>query len=337
MSVAALFAATACGSSTGKSTAAAAPLADSVSAACTQGAAEGTVNYWVSYDPDTFKKEIAPFEAKYPKIKIVQGVYHGTDITPKLSAEAQAGHALSADLVEADLPSLAPLVSANLVQNVDWTKFGLPASQLAGGGAVQGVRTYRLPIGLAYNTDKVKASDLPSTWDELANSRWKGQVIYDPRGDYLQGLGVAWGYDKADSWLKKFLAEDKPVALQGSTASLQQVASGQAELSTSATVDNVTQLHASGAPIAIKYLDVVPTLDYYAYITKNSPHANAAACFMSWWAGPQGTAQRVAIESKPNSTRPTGIAASASVAALTTAADGDAAAKFSTDIADQSK
>jgi iron(III) transport system substrate-binding protein len=331
VAAAALVAAAGCSSS--KSSSAAPTLASSVSAACTAGASEGTVNYWVSYDADTFKKEIAPFEAQYPKIKIVQGVYHGTDITPKVTAEAQTHHAPSADLIEADIPSLAPLVTANLVQTVNWTQYGLPADQLSGGSGVQGIRTYRIPGGIAYNTKLVQPSQLPDTWDGLVNSQWAGKIIYDPRGDYLENLAVPWGTAKAQTWLTGFLKTDKPVPVKGSTASLQQVASGQSLISTSATVDNVKQLAASGAPLAIKYLDIVPTLDYYAYVVKGAAHPNAAACFMSWWAGQQGVAQRVKYENKPNDTRPADLPAASQVASLTSEADAKLATTFATAIA----
>jgi iron(III) transport system substrate-binding protein len=311
-------------------------LATSLSAACQKGASEGTVDYWVSYDADTFKEELAPFESENPKIKVVQTQYHGTDITPKVSAEAQAGHTPTADLVEADVPSLVPIINAKLVDDVDWTQFGLPSDQLSGGSGIQGIRTYRVPAGIAYNTSLVQPSDLPETWEGLVDSKWSGQVIYDPRGDYLHNLAIPWGVDKATSWFKDFLSTDKPVAVEGSTSSLQQVASGQSKISTSATADNIAQLSATGAPLAIKYLDIVPTLDYYAYIVKGAQHPNAAACFMSWWAGPEGTAQRVKYESKPNDTVPQGIPAGSTVVSLTNEADGDTATKFATEIATDS-
>lgn len=326
-----LAAAAGCGSSSA-GTSNSPGLSNNLSSVCKQGAKEGTVNYWVSYDADTFKKELAPFEQQYPKIKIVQTAYHGEDITQKLSAESQARHPLTADLIEADIPSISPVISAKLVQPVDWTKYGVPSDQASGGG----VRTYRIPGGIAYNTKQVKASELPDTWAGLINSKWAGKIIYDPRGAYLQDLAVPWGVSKADSWFSSFVKTDKAVAVQGSTSSLQQVASGQSEISTSATSDNIKQLSAAGAPLAIKYLDVVPTLDYYAFIVKGAAHPNAAACFMAWWSGPKGVAQRVKYEDKPNASRPVGIPASSKAVSLTTTGDAGVATKFATYIANHS-
>lgn len=331
MTAVTLVAAAGCGSSNSDSPQSP-TLGSSLSAVCRQGAKEGTVNYWVSYDADTFKKELAPFEQKYPKIRVVQTAYHGSDITQKLIAEAQAHHALTADLIEADIPSLVPVISARLVQSVNWPEYGVPKDQQSGSG----IRTYRIPGGIAYNTKLVKPSELPSTWQGLINSKWAGKIIYDPRGSYLQNLAVPWGVTKADNWFSSFLKTDKPVAVQGSTASLQQVASGQSEISTSATSDNIKQLAAAGAPLAMKYLDIVPTLDYYAYIVKGAAHPNAAACFMAWWAGPQGTAQRVKYEDKPNDTKPVGIPASSQAVSLTTTRDAGLATKFATYIANHS-
>ena len=75
---------------------------------------------------------------------------------------------------------------------------------------------------------------------------------------------------------------------------------------------------AKGAPVAIKYLDVVPTTDYYAAIMKNAPHPNAAACFLAWWGSPDGQATMFKNEFKRNLTDPPGLPAGAKLVPINT-------------------
>ncbi|MCW2913516.1 MAG: hypothetical protein JWN52_1584, partial [Actinomycetia bacterium] len=45
-------------------------FARSMSAACDAGTKEGSLNYWSATDAGDFAKEIAPFEAEHPGIKV---------------------------------------------------------------------------------------------------------------------------------------------------------------------------------------------------------------------------------------------------------------------------
>ena len=304
---------------TGASGSPAAPggaLSVSLDQACQAGGGEGTLNYWTSTDPDVFKQEIEPFQAKYPNIKINYTSLRPADMVQRLIAEVQAHHSLDVDAIAGDLPSFAPLFDEKLIQPVDWTKLGVPEDiqfQLKG---FTTVRTYREVLGLGYNTQLVKESDLPSTWQDLINSKWAGKVIADPRGVYLSGLSLAMGKDQAIEWFKKFMSTDKPQIVKGATASMQKVISGEALLTTSSHDAEATEQQQKGAPVGIKYLDIVPTQDWYAIVMKGAAHPNAAACFFGWWTSPDGQAQQLKYEFKGNKTTPDGLPAGAKLVAI---------------------
>jgi iron(III) transport system substrate-binding protein len=284
--------------------------------ACQAGAGEGTLNYWTSTDPDVFKQEIEPFQAKYPNIKINYTSLRPADMVQRIIAEVQANHSLDVDAIAGDLPSFAPLFDDKLILPVDWTKLGVPADvqfQLKG---FTTVRTYRVVLGLGYNTQLVKESELPSTWQDLINSKLAGKVIVDPRGVYLSGLSLAMGKDQAIEWFKKFMSTDKPQIVKGATASMQKVISGEALLTTSSHDAEAVEQKQKGAPVDIKYLDIVPTQDWYAIVMKGAAHPNAAACFFGWWTSAEGQAQQLKYEFKENKTTPDGLPAGAKLVAI---------------------
>jgi len=292
------------------------------------------LNYWRSGDADVLRQEMAPFHEKYPGIEMSIGLYRPNEIAQRLSAEALAKHDLTADAVEGDLPSLLPLIEAGLIQDVDWEAYGVsPEVILTTDTGVRVARTYRIPGGVAYNTDLVDPAELPDTWEGLIDSKWAGEIIYDPRGHYLQTLALEWGIEKASAWFDEFLEVTKPVPVEGSTASLQQVVSGQHPISTSATTDNVARMRAKGAPIDVKLLNVVPTLDYYSMLVADAAHPNAAACFVQWWVSPEAVALREEIDYMGNSTMPKGVDPDAAVASISTPEEAATAHEFATKIA----
>lgn len=328
-------AATTGGSSTGSS-ASAAPgggLSVTLDQACQAGASEGTFDYWTSTDPDVFKQEIAPFESKYPDIKINYTSLRPADMVQRIIAEVQANHKLDVDGIAGDLPSFAPLFDDKLFQPVDWTKLGIPSDIQFDLNGFTTVRTYREVLGLGYNTQLVKESDLPSTWQDLINSKWAGKIIVDPRGVYLSGLSLAMGKDQAIDWFKNFMSTDKPQIVKGATASMQKVISGEALLTTSSHDAEATEQQQKGAPVGIKYLDIVPTQDWYANIMKDAAHPNAAACFFGWWTGPEGQAQQLKYEFKENKTTPDGLPAGAKLVAINDPAEAQTATDTATEFA----
>ena len=298
----------ACSSSTPTSTSSStAALSVTSSAACTAGAKEGTVNYWSKTDPGDFAKEIAPFEKANPKITVKYTSLDPTAATQRIITEVQAGHAIGADAMTSDLASAEPLLKQNLVRDVDYAKLGIGSNLVQTTDGVRVFRVFRDLIGVAYNPKITPKSSLPKTWDALISPTWSGKVIVDPRGVYLGGLAGAWGQTKTMDWFNKFYSADKPIVVQGATASLQQVISGQALLSTSAAASAVLEQQKSGAPVAITYLDAVSSQDKYGILMKGAQHPNAAACFLSWWGSEEGQAQQLAIEYKANTDVPSTV------------------------------
>jgi iron(III) transport system substrate-binding protein len=309
----------------------AALLSTTASSACTKGADEGTFNYWTSTDTDVFQKEIVPFEKANPKIKV-----HYTSLEPvnqvqRIITETQAHHKLDVDAIAGDLPSFDPLLTQKLIQPIDWSKLGIPKDLQFTLDGYTMVRTYREVLGLGYNTKLVNPADLPSTWQGLIESKWAHHVIVDPRGIYLSGLALGMGQDKALTWFKDLLKTDKPLIIQGATASMEKVISGEAKLTTSSHDSEAAEQQANGAPVGIKYLDIVPTQDWYALVMKGAEHPNAAACFFSWWLGSEGQAQQAKYEFKSDETKPAGIPAGAKLVAI----DSPAQAKLATSVATQ--
>lgn len=334
--VAGAMALTACGGGSGSTTpetgagGATQAVASSADAACDAAGNEGgQFTYWASTDPDVFAKEIQPFRDKYPDIKVSFTSLRPADMTQRVEAEVGAGRALDVDVISGDLPSFETLFSDGLIRDVDWAPLGIPEALLLDVQNVSVVRIYRIALGLGYNAKVTDSQKLPSTWQGLIDPQWRGRVVVDPRGIYLSGLALAWGKDQSISWFGDLLKTDEPMVVQGATASLQKVISGEALLTTSSHDAEVREQKSSGAPVDIKYLDVVPTQDYYSLVLKGARHPNAAACFLSWFAGDEGAAQQLKYEFKSNDSKPPGISGNTKIVSI----ENQEQAQLATDVA----
>jgi iron(III) transport system substrate-binding protein len=338
-----------CGSS-GKSTAADTPAAPAVTGSpsqaagssggaasteqvCAAGQKEGRFDFASSTDVAVFQEEVKPFEEKYPGIKVNFSTTTPAANVQRLLTQEQANKGLGVDALTIDLPTVDPLLKRGFVTTTDWRSLGIPQDLVLTLDGATMFRSQRVVLGLGYNTTKLSAADLPNTWQELINSKWAGKVIVDPRGIYLSGLGLVWGKDQAISWFKDFMKVDKPMVVRGATASLEKVISGEALLTTSSHDAEVREQQAKGAPVDIKYLDVVTTQDNFSMVLKGAAHPNAATCFMAWWGSPEGQAQQLKYEYKSNDTTPKGLPSTTKLGAVTDASQAAPQTEIATEFA----
>lgn len=285
-----------------------APFTASADAACQAASGEeGAVNFVASTDAAVFAQEIEPFRAAYPDIDVKFTNLRSADASQTLLAEAQVGRGLSFDALAGELPGFQPLFDENLVLNVDWPALGMGEDLVVEQNGATTFRNYRLITGIGYNTDLVKEADLPNTWDELVDPKWTGKIIVDPRGQYLARMAPAKGEQETIDWFQRLMDVTKPLIIQGATASSQKVIAGEALLTTSAGDSNVAEAQQDGAPLAIKYMDLVPTSDYYTLVMKDTPRPNKTACFLAWLGGPEGQAQKLKYEFQKNETEPANL------------------------------
>jgi iron(III) transport system substrate-binding protein len=257
-----------------------AAVTGSMAEVCKAAAKEGALVSWNSEDPEAFKKIFGDFSKTYPGIKLTSVEVRPDDVVQKLVTESAAGHPSDVDAISIMIDKSGPLFDDHLIDTgIDFTKMGVTPSYISDTNAV---RTERIAIGVVYNTDQVRESDLPNTWDELVNPKWAGKVVVDPRGDQLQLLAIAWGKDKTVDFVKRLRQTDKPQIIQGATAGLLTVASGENKITTNAPAAETAEQQSKGAPVAIKYLDVVPAVDYYTAVPVAAPHPNAGACWTAW-------------------------------------------------------
>ena len=143
---------------------------------------------------------------------------------------------------------------------------------------------YVIPWFLGYNTKMVKKDDLPKTYEELLNPKWKGRKIAlgsDNGSLILSGLMRVWGKEKAMRYFQQ-LAKQEPAIQAGAPSSrIQLVAAGEFPLTLAS--GNTLQTFASrGAPVDWVPLEPVFVQLNTIILAAQSRHPNATKLFIDF-------------------------------------------------------
>ena len=256
---------------------------------------EGTVIWNTSIPPEDAQTLADAFSAKYPGIDVSIVTADGDTIPPRIVAEAQADR-VSLDVATARTDNVGALVDRNLIETVDWKAYDpeIQDRQLQLDGRL--VKMYDFVNGWAYNTDIVKPEDVPATWDDLLDPKWKGQLLVDAGGDLALGPLVnsgEWTEAQAEEFITSFVDQDPALASNGLVTATSIGAGEYAIGSFPLTV--IPRMQAEGAPVAILPLGPVSASASSMFVPVGGPHPNAGKLLLAWLASPEGVDQWVAL------------------------------------------
>ncbi len=138
------------------------------------------------------------------------------------------------------------------------------------------------PETVALNSDLVKADEMPKTWTDMTDPRWKGRIAVDGTNVLLYAaMKEAWGAQKAGDFLKG-IAANQP-RLESSQATIAQLlAAGEFGAAVGTYIDTPHALQQKGAPIKIIGADPVFVQLQLVGLGAQAPHPNAAKLFINW-------------------------------------------------------
>jgi iron(III) transport system substrate-binding protein len=141
----------------------------------------------------------------------------------------------------------------------------------------------------AYNTAAVKKEDLPKTWEDLTNPKWKGKLgIEQEDSDWLAGEAGVLGEAHAIKVFKDIVNTNGISVRKGHTLLTQLVVSGEIPLSLTVYNYKAEQLKNKGAPI--DWFSIGPAIarPNGIGIARKSPHPHAAVLFYDFELSPEG-------------------------------------------------
>ncbi|MFQ5683640.1 MAG: ABC transporter substrate-binding protein [Candidatus Binatia bacterium] len=258
---------------------------------------EGSLTYWTTMTLSQSKQVVDKFHKKYPFIKTELYRTGGGPLLNKILTEDRAGRH-EWDVVSGRGELFLPLMKKKLLAPYRSPEASHLPTDLADKNGYWAAY-YANPYALGYNTRMVKKTDVPRTYDDLLDPRWKGGKISIDNEAFglLSGLIKAWGKEKAVAYFKK-LAAQNPVPMRGNTARVQLVMAGEFPLviAYAPTIQRATTL---GAPIDWVPLEPVPVQVNPMMLGAKAPHPNVAKLFLDFVLSQEGQQQLVGFQRIP--------------------------------------
>jgi len=231
------------------------------------------------------------FSKKYPFIKVNYWRAESSGIFTKLSAEARAGNVV-ADVVEGTGVGEAA-IQAGFAQ-----PYKTPVTEKI-------PQRYRDPNSLwtpsrvsyhsvGYNTKLVPEGQVPKTFEDLLDPRWKGKMVWHLGSSsgaalFVTNLRLKWGDDKTRDYLKK-LAAQNVTGLTGVSARalVDRVIAGEFAMALNIFAHHPLISAKKGAPASSSLMDPVASTVGTTIVPKGLKHPHAAMLLVDFMASEEG-------------------------------------------------
>lgn len=253
---------------------------------------EGAVTIYATLSTKRFNRLIGPFKERYPFIKVnyTRARTSARRIIRPLVAFKQGRYV--ADVIAGLSGNTFLFKEADAFEDLrDLPNFDkVPAGLNHPDGIAVSVRLRYWC--LSYNTNLVKESELPKTWDELVtNPRWQGKKILlgNRPNNWLLNLWGANGEAWAKGFMDKLFKDTKPqLRKEGMSALLALVVAGEGHLGLPSAMNRVGPKVKRGEPVGHHCPEPVPFVVSEMGVMKGNPHINASKIYVNWYLSKEG-------------------------------------------------
>jgi iron(III) transport system substrate-binding protein len=242
--------------------------------------AEGSLTLYTSIAAKDVQPLIEPFEKRYG-IKVTVWRASGDTVLNRIVTE-QRGNRFTVDAVHISAPELEALHREKLLQPIasphfaDLIQGAVPAHK-------EWVSTLLSVWVQAYNTNLVKKADLPQTYKDLLDPKWKDKLGYEAENvEWFTTVANALGGDAGVQFFRDLVAKNGLSVRKGHSLLNNMVVSGEVPVGLTLYNYMPAQAKAQGAPIDWFVLQPAVARANGIGVVKNAPKPNAAALFTDY-------------------------------------------------------
>jgi len=247
---------------------------------------EKELNLYTSAQSDDMGALVGAYEKKYG-VKVNVWRASSEKVLQRAVAEARANRN-TVDIVETNGPEMESLHREKVLQQVKSPHHAdLIAPAMRPHGEWVGTR---LNVFVqAYNTQAVRKQDLPKTWEDLLDPKWKGKLgIEQEDSDWLAGLLGDLGEAKGTKLFKEIVAKNGMSVRKGHTLLAQLVVSGEVPLALTVYNYKAEQFKGKGAPIDWFSIGTAIARPNGVGVARRAPHPHAAVLFYDFEISEEG-------------------------------------------------
>ncbi len=264
------------------------------------GGPKGTVMIYTSIYPDIIELIKPALKKQFPDLE-VQWFQAGTEkVMAKVAGEIEAKKIQADLLMVADPSYYLTLKNQNLLLKYDSPNRKDVQINKDSEGYWTGVRISNMII--AYNTAKVNAADVPKTWKDLLDPKWKGKIAMP--SPLLSGTAYVAAGELSDKYGWKYFEDLKANGMkveEGNSAIQNKLVRGE-YLAVMILEENILKIGAKGEPVKVVYPEdgtiVIPSP---IAIFNTSKNQEAAKIVLDWFLSKEG--QEVIVKGWMHSVR----------------------------------
>jgi iron(III) transport system substrate-binding protein len=241
---------------------------------------EGSLTLYTSITPANFAILSADFEKKYD-VKI--NVWRSGDdkVVQRVLAETKAGSARF-DLVHINSLEMESLHRERIFQKVK-SPYINDLLPIAVTPHKEWVPTFMNIIVAAYNTDKIKKADLPKTYQDLLDPKWKGKLGVEANDqEWFYAVIKDMGTDKGLKYFQDLVAKNGLSVRTGHSVLNNMVIAGDVQLGLTVYGHMPVLAKQKGAPIDWFTLAPAIASPFGIGLSANAAHPNAAILFFDY-------------------------------------------------------
>lgn len=244
----------------------------------------GTLNFYGTLAQINAAKILPVFEKRFPGIKVNHIDATADKLAARAITEARGGRVI-ADVFQFNLENIVQVVDQKLVLD----KLPPEASEYPGNVKGPGwLASDLIFIVVAWNTGLVKKGEEPKQLDDLADPRWKGRLIAEPRDTELL-IALTQKHksqEKAVAVLKK-MAENNIEFHKGHSELAEFLVAGQAAACVTCYSHHYPSRIKRGASVDYLLSEGIGTIVATA-VANGAPHPNTAWLWARWVASEEG-------------------------------------------------
>lgn len=246
---------------------------------------EGKVIVYGAQVPQAMKPLHAAFEKKYG-ISVDYWRGSSTQVSERALTEWRAGKP-GFDVVEGNRGVQLIMRDEGLFQKfIPPSSAKFPAKFKEKDGMITPWRV--LPISILYNTDMVKTSDLPKTFDDLLAPKWTNKITMPDPTRHTTTAQFLWNLNKfkGDKWLDfvKALAKQKPLLVESLAPVTTTIIKGEAPVG----ITYIKYVKQYKGPVSYVLMDKYLTDPNYMSLSAKAVHANAAKLYLDFICSAEG-------------------------------------------------
>jgi len=249
--------------------------------------ASGELNLYTAWDEGDINAVIAGFNKVYPSVKVsaIRSEGGRGAMLERMLTEIDSGKPM-ADVYNTGIPDMTAMLQRKEILSYRSPSESNVERRFVFEDGLLHTTTHSVFI-TAYNKNLLPEKEVPRTWEELVNPKWKGKIAIDQEpNDIVAGFLILMGRDKGEKYLRQL--SKNVIMRRGRSLLVELLTAGEFPISIDVYAHRVSKAIKDGAPLAAAPVPAYFSFPSVSAILKRAPHPENAKLWIDWLQSPAG-------------------------------------------------